>query len=109
MDMKKYYKRVREIESTLPDEVVLISKETPEGGKAGRFTEAPRHTAARLIAEGVAERASDADSAAFIETTREQHADELRKRAAASIQVSVVTEEQVRALSGGITAKRSKP
>jgi len=104
MDMKKYYKKLREIEATLPDEVVVISKDTPEGGRAGVFTEASRTVAARLIAEGVAERASEADSAAFMEQTRERHTEELRKRAAASIQVSVITEDQARALS----TKRSK-
>ena len=104
MNMKTYYKKLREIEASLPDEVVLVSRDTPEGGRAGRFTEAPRHVAARLITEGVAERASESDSAAFVEQTRVQHTEELRKRAAASIQVSVITEDQARAIS----TKRSK-
>jgi hypothetical protein len=105
MNMKTYYKKLREVEASLPDEVVLVSKDTPEGGRGGRFTEAPRHVAARLITEGVAERASDEDAAAFVNATREAHAEELRKRAAASIQVSIVTEEQAHAISN----KRSKP
>jgi hypothetical protein len=108
MDMKKYYKKLREIEATLPDEVVLISKDTPEGGRAGVFTEAPRPVAARLIVEGAAERASEEDAAVFVKETRERHTEELRRRAAASIQVSVITEDQARALSTTPSTKRGK-
>jgi hypothetical protein len=108
MDMKTYYKKLREVEASLPDEVVLVSKDTPEGGRAGRFTEAPRYVAARLITEGVAERASDQDAAVFAKETREGQSEELRKRAAASIQVNVISEDQARALSSTLSPKRGK-
>ena len=109
MEVKTFYRKLREIEATLPDEVILISKETPEGGRAGRFTEAPRAVAARLIVEGVAERASDADAEQYGEQVRQAHSDETRRRAAASIQVNVITEEQARALvSKPSPASRSK-
>ena len=98
MEVKTYYRKLREVEARLPDEVILISKETPEGGRAGRFTEAPRTVAARLIVEGVAEQASEADAESFREQLRQNHSDETRRRAAASIQVNVITEEQARAL-----------
>jgi hypothetical protein len=98
MDVKTYYRKLREIEAILSDETVLISKETAEGGRAGRFTEAPRAVAARLIVEGVAEQASKADAERYHEKVRQNYSDETRRRAAASIQVNVITEEQARAL-----------
>ena len=53
MDLRSYYRKLREVEATIPDEhVVLVSLATPEGGKAGVRTEAPKAIAAKLIAEG---------------------------------------------------------
>jgi hypothetical protein len=109
MDVKTYYRKLREIEAILPDETILISKETAEGGRAGRFTEATRAVAARLIVEGVAEQASETDAERFREQLRQDHSDETRRRVAASIQVNVITEEQARALvSKPSPASRSK-
>jgi hypothetical protein len=109
MDVKTYYRKLRETEGLLPDEVVLVSKDTPEGGRAGRFTEATRAVAARLIVEGVAERATEADAERYREQVRENHSEETRRRAAASIQVNVITEAQARALiSKPSTPSRSK-
>ena len=91
MDLKAYYKKLRETEAALPAEVILVC--------AGQFTEAPRAIAARMIVEGSAELASDADAAKFCEQVHEQYIEEQRRRAAASIQVSVITEEQARAIA----------
>jgi hypothetical protein len=63
MDIRSYYKKVRETEERLRgSEIVLVSLETPEGGKPGVRTEAPRSVAARLIAEGRARAAPEADA-----------------------------------------------
>src|SRR5258708_24407844 len=99
MDMKAYYQKLRAIEASLPEEVVLLSKATPEGGRAGQLTEAPRAVAARMIADGWAEEASETDAARFREDTRSDHVEETRRRAAASIQPNVITADQARALS----------
>jgi hypothetical protein len=53
MDLRAYYKKVREIESELPSPfVVMVSLETPDGGKPGVLTEVAKLTAAKHIAEG---------------------------------------------------------
>jgi hypothetical protein len=63
MDLRAYYKKVREIESELPSSfVVTVSLETPDGGKPGVFTEVAKLTAAKHIAEGRA-RVATADEA----------------------------------------------
>ena len=109
MEVKTYYRKLREIEATLPDEVILVSKETAEGGRAGRFTEAPRAVAARLIVEGVAEQAREADAERYREQLRQDDSDETRRRAAASIQVNVITEQQARALVSQPSAASRTP
>ena len=53
MDLRDFFKRIRDVESTIvgPDALV-VSHDTPDGGKAGVVTETSRGIAARLIAEG---------------------------------------------------------
>jgi hypothetical protein len=98
MDLRTYYRNLRELAATLPDPAVVVSRATPDGGVAGRLTEAPRDVAARLIFHGFAELASDGDAAAFRAELLQRKGEEEARRAAARIQVNVVTEEQVRAL-----------
>lgn len=66
MDIRQYYKKLRQIESELPDgEVVIISLDTPDGGRAGVPTELDRPLAAKLIVEQRARAASDEETAAY--------------------------------------------
>lgn len=59
MDLRVYYQKLRKIEEDLAEAyVVVVSKETPDGGRAGVLTETPRRVAARMILEGKADRAS---------------------------------------------------
>ena len=47
MDLRAYYRKLREVEASISEEhVVLVSLATPEGGKPGVRTEAPRAIAA---------------------------------------------------------------
>jgi hypothetical protein len=62
---------MRKLESQIPDaHVVVVSLETPDGGKAGRMTEVKRETAARLITEGRALLAGAEEAAEFRKTLR---------------------------------------
>jgi hypothetical protein len=66
MDLRSYYRKLREVEATITDEhVVLVSIATSEGGKAGVRTEAPKPVAAKLIAEGRARLANAEESEEF--------------------------------------------
>ncbi len=85
MDLRSYYKRVRDAEASLPgDDVVLVSLATAEGGKDGVRTEAPRGVAAKMIADGRARVATPEEAQAFREGLRaacEKHdRDEAAKR-----------------------------
>jgi hypothetical protein len=70
MDLRAYYRRIREIEETIDDEwPIVISKATRDGGRAGVLSEVPRFLAAKLIVEGIAE---IADAIAAKKHRREQ-------------------------------------
>ena len=78
MDLRGYYSKVRECEAALPSpQVVVVSLATPDGGKPGVLTEVPTPIAARMIVEGSARQATEAETVGF----HEQHA-ELRRQAA---------------------------
>ncbi len=66
MDVKQYYRKIREIENTLTDSYPLVvSLETADGGKAGLVSEVSRSVAAKMIVEGRATLASDKDRSRY--------------------------------------------
>ena len=91
MDLRSYYRRLRDVEQTIPEEhVVLVSNATPEGGKAGVRTEAPKAIAAKLIAEGRA-RLANADEAEEFRSAMRQAKEKFdQEEAARRMQVVVI-------------------
>jgi hypothetical protein len=66
MDLRAYYQKIQKIEAGIPEPaVVIVSRETPEGGKAGVKTEVPRALAARLLVEEKADLATLEEAAQF--------------------------------------------
>ncbi len=109
MDLKAYYQRIREIAAAIPGEsVVVVSRATPDGGRAGHFTEVPRDVAARMVADGIADLAGEADAARFAEETQIRQREEEHRRAAARIQVNLITEEQARTLASRPTSRAKR-
>lgn len=59
MDLRLFYQKLRKIEAEIAEpHVVVVSNETPDGGRAGQKTEVSRGIAARLLVEGRARLAS---------------------------------------------------
>ena len=113
MDLRAYYAKVREAEATLSGEyVVVVSYATPEGGKAGVLTEAPRAIAARLIAEGRGRAASENEAEDFRAGHREAKSRHDREEAARRIQVMVIPSQGLSDArengEGGSAARRNK-
>jgi hypothetical protein len=55
MDLKVYYQRIRETrEGLAAADVVVVSCETPDGGKAGVIAEVPKELAAKMLVDGTA-------------------------------------------------------
>lgn len=97
MDLRSYYKKIREADSTLKgNDVVLVSLATSEGGKEGVLTEAPRVVASRLIAEGRARVATDAEAQSFREELRKARDRYEQDEAARRVEVVMVTTKGVR-------------
>jgi len=97
MDLRSYYKKVREVDAELTGEhLVVVSLETPEGGKAGVRTEVPRSVAAKLIAEVRARAATDEETLAFHEAHREAREAHQQEEAARRVQVMVIPANELR-------------
>lgn len=68
MDLRAYYRKIRETELSLKEPVVVVvSLETPDGGKAGVRTEVSRQTAAKMLVGGRARLASEQEMREFQE------------------------------------------
>jgi hypothetical protein len=97
MDVRSYYRKVKDTEEGLKgSEVVLVSLATPEGGKEDVRTEAPRNVAARLIVEGRARVATDAEAAEFREGLRTARQKHEREEAARRVQIVVVPQAELK-------------
>ena len=102
MDLQAYYKKIRATEESLKDpSVVLVSLETPDGGREGVRTEVPRRIAATMIVEGGARLATPDEERDFQEQKAEakRQADQLA--AASRMQFAVISPNELRKLKGG--------
>jgi hypothetical protein len=102
MDVKQYFRRLREIEQSFIDRYpVVISLETPDGGKAGLIAEMSREVAAKMIVEGRAVLASAEQKTAYYEhqdaTKRAAEKAELARR----VQVAIIADPEFQAQAIG--------
>lgn len=66
MDLRIYYEKIRRIEAEIQEaSVVIVSRGTGDGGRAGLRVDVPRAVAARLIAEEKADLADAEEAAKF--------------------------------------------
>jgi hypothetical protein len=97
MDLRAYYRKLRETEAQLQGEhLVVVSLETAEGGKPGVRTEVPRAIAAKLIAEGRARVASAEEGVDFHDKQREDRERFEVEQAARRMQVMVIPQPDLR-------------
>lgn len=94
MDLRTYYQRIREADESLNGEhIVMVSLPTPEGGKAGVKTEAPRVIAAKMIAEQRARVATADEAREFHEANRAAKEDFEENERLRRLQVVVVAQD----------------
>jgi hypothetical protein len=95
MDLKAYYQKLRTVEGSLKGpEAMVVSLATPDGGKAGVLTEAPRAIAAKMIVEGSARLATDEEAEKFRAQAAETRRLAEQAAVASRIQVTVVAEPE---------------
>ncbi|MBI1792240.1 MAG: hypothetical protein HYR60_32355 [Acidobacteria bacterium] len=100
--MKIYYQKIRELQRGIAEEYpVVMSLETPDGGKAGVATEVPRELAAKLVTDGRARLATEEEGRSFRAAKAEakRAADQLAE--ASRVQLTVISESDLRALKSG--------
>lgn len=97
MDLKVYYRKIREVEAEIAGaDVVVVSLETPDGGRAGVRSEVPAKIAAKLLVEGRVRLASDEEAAEHRENARLACEKALEEAAAKKLQVAIVSEPKPR-------------
>ena len=99
MDLRVFFQKLRKIEQEITEpHVVVVSQETPDGGRAGQFTEVSRSNAARLILEGHAQMATAEQSAAFHTAAQRALEEAEQRRLAEKVQVTVISDADLRAM-----------
>jgi hypothetical protein len=97
MDLKVYYRKLRETEGSIREPyVVVVSLATPDGGKAGVMSETPRDVAARLIVNGQARLASEEERQEFAARAERVRKEAEQAALAERIQVMVVSDAEGR-------------
>jgi hypothetical protein len=108
MDLRAFYQKLKKIEQGITDpHVLVISHETPDGGKAGQRTEVTRSNAARLILEGRAHVASTEEAADYRSTLEQARLDAEQRAMAQKIQVNVVSESDFRTIKNPSRPEKS--
>ncbi len=76
MDLKQYFKKLREAEATIAEPYALVcSLETSDGGKPGVISEVTRENAAKTIIEGRGALATEEEQTRYrAEQTAARHA-----------------------------------
>jgi hypothetical protein len=102
MDLRAYYQKIRNTEADIADEhTVIVSLETGDGGTAGRMTEARRDLAARMVVEGRARLASEAEREEF-RKAQQKRWQQARRREQASVQGGVLSEQDLKAIRNAV-------
>ena len=90
MDLQLYYAKLRQEERGISEEFpIIVSQETANGGKAGKWTEVPKRIAAKFVVQGLARLANAEEATAFraSQTEAKKAAEEAEKAAAAAEQM----------------------
>jgi len=99
MNLNSYYDKIRETEGQIKgDCVVIVSLETPDGGRPGVLTEAPKRVAARFVVEGAARLATSEEAANFRAANQKAKADADDAATAAKVQFTVVPASELQAM-----------
>ena len=106
MDLRVFYTKIREATELIPGEfAVLVSRETPDGGKPGVMSEASKAIAARMLVEGRARLATPGEVETFRSLESDMRLKAEREAAPARLQVAVLSDKDIEALQAGRPSK----
>ena len=99
MNMRQFYQKIKEVEgSILTAELVIVSNDTPDGGKAGVKSEVKRSVASRMIAEGHARIATEEETQTFRRETEEGFQRGQEAIHSAKVQLAVLSDAEMKAI-----------
>ena len=108
MDLRAYYEKLRRVEAEIANrDVVVVSLETPDGGKPGVKIEAPREIAAKLIVESRARLASEEETEAYQAETVETKRVADQAAEAGRMKLTVLSDADYQTLKGRQRARKS--
>lgn len=107
MDLRVFFQKLRKIEQEIIEpHVVVVSHETPDGGREGQLSEVSRSIAARLILEGHAHLASAEQTAEFRTEARKALEEAQQRQIADKVQVNVISDADLRAMKSALRAEK---
>ena len=96
MDVRQYYRKLRDIEATMSEPYLLvISLETADGGRSGAVSEVSRFLAAKLIVEGRAVLASEKEKQAYSEQQAAAKKASYKADLARRVQVAIIADSDI--------------
>ena len=99
MDLRQFYQKMRKVEQGIAEpHVIVVSLDTPDGGKSGVMTEVQRELAAKLMVEQRVRLATPAESEAFYKSVREGCREREREIAASRLRVNVLSDDELASL-----------
>lgn len=100
MDLRQYFRKMREIESNISEPFpVVLSLETPDGGKPGMLTEVSRFNAAKMIIEARAVLANEGEKQAYRDQQAALRSAAEKAELAKRVQVAILTDSDFGASS----------
>ncbi|MGI8960624.1 MAG: hypothetical protein ACR2IV_12825 [Bryobacteraceae bacterium] len=97
MDLKQYFRKIRQIEATLSETFPLVaSLETADGGKPGLVSETSREVAAKMIVEGRAVLASEEEKEFYREQQACAKAAAEKTELAKHVQIAIVSDRDLK-------------
>lgn len=103
MDLKLFYQKMRRIEQEITTpHVVMVSLETPDGGKPGVQTEVGRESAAKLIVEGRSRLATPEEADDFHRGIRAVIKEREKAILTTRLNVNILSDEEMTTLRSSI-------
>jgi hypothetical protein len=102
MDVRVYFQKVRQTEASIGEpQPVVVSLDTPDGGREGVRTEVTRALAARMIVDGWARLATAEEAAEYRQKTVEAKQAAEQAAAVGRLQIAVISDSDLRAFKSG--------
>jgi len=97
MDLKQYFKKLKDTESSIEEPYLLIvSLETADGGKPGAVVEVSRREAAKALVEGRAVRANDEQKEAYFKQEADRKKSSEKAGLSRRLQIAIVSDSELR-------------